>query len=141
MPRKTDYLAAAVRWRSDLELLPSSASLESADHLAGLAAECVCKALLNALGVPVSPEGGLVPKRLRVHLPHVLDELLCMSAGRNAVSLVARLPESNPFQDWAIDDRYIADGMISAEACAAHRASLGELFAAMQTAALDGELL
>jgi hypothetical protein len=140
MPRRTDYVDAAVRWHRDLQLLPSDASLESTDHLTGLAAECVCKALLAALGAPESPDGGLEPRRLLVHLPFVLDELLCMSAGRNAVGLVARLPDSNPFRDWTIDDRYVADGLLTDKDCAARRDSLDQLLSALQTAALDGKL-
>lgn len=138
--RPTDYLAAAVRRRRDLDLLPPTASIETADHITGLAAECVCKVLLQHFGARTSPDGDLEDRRLHVHLPAILDELLCVAAGHSAVEVVARLPHMNPFRDWAIDDRYVADGQLAADALDAHRAALGRLFASLQAAALDGAL-
>lgn len=138
--RLTDYLAAAVRWRRDLNLLPPEASIESADHIAGLAAECVCKVLLHRFGAMPAADGGLAERRLRVHLPAILDELLCIASGHSAVEIFARLPQTDPFRDWAIDDRYVVDGVITSAAYNAHRAALDQLFSSLQAAALDGAL-
>lgn len=136
----TDYLAAALRWRKDLQVLSSAGSRESLDHIAGLSAECACKVLLSLLGAPLAASGGLDSKRLLVDLPQVLDELLCLAAGRGSVGVYAQLPYPNPFHDWSIDDRYVADGAIANTSLEGHRQGLESVFAALQTAALDGEV-
>ncbi|MBL8896604.1 MAG: hypothetical protein JNM84_03205 [Planctomycetes bacterium] len=136
----TDFLAAAVRWRKDTQALSASGSAESLDHMAGLAAECACKVLLHWLGAPLAPSGGLDSKRLWVHLPQVLDELLSLASGRSSVKIIAQLPYPNPFNDWSIDDRYVEDGAIGGTSLNAHRDGLEAVFAALQAAALDGEL-
>jgi hypothetical protein len=140
MGRTTNYLDAASRLRRDLALLPDGASAESVDHLAGLAGECVCKTLLLALGAKADAGGGLESKRLRVHLPFVLDELLAVTAGRAAASVYAQLPQPNPFATWSVEDRYVADGELKKEECEAHLEGLQQLFSALQAAALDGVL-
>jgi hypothetical protein len=108
--------------------------------MVGISAECACKVLLHWLGATLDATGSLTSKRHRVHLPQVLDELLSHAAGHTAVGVYSRLPYPNPFHDWSIDDRYVADGQTSLSSAEQHSSALESLLAALQTAALDGEV-
>ena len=90
-----------------------------ADHLAGLAAECVVKAMLmdffgakqdSPYGKPYSQK---TPNDKRVrheHMPEVWDHLQLFASGHRGAKIRQRIPTQNPFRtpsdEWDVFHRY-----------------------------------
>ncbi|MEU5611128.1 hypothetical protein AB0H03_20735 [Streptomyces sparsogenes] len=131
-----------------------------ADHLAGLAAECVIKAMLidffgsvqdHPHAIPYSPtlksklqaEGELTRKQLEKesshgHLPHVWDQLALLASGRRGAKIQERVPRQNPFSEpsdrWDVAHRYRDGSLISKERVARHLAAALSLITAYELA-------
>ncbi|MET8541082.1 hypothetical protein ABZW03_10555 [Kitasatospora sp. NPDC004799] len=96
----------------------------SADHLAGLAAECVVKAyLIDFLGFRFNPKGPpMDPTGARTKLGHVNElwpELTQIVSGRVGPDLMSLIYE-NPFDGWSVHDRYADGNGIQAAELAQH---------------------
>jgi len=111
-PPDTNYVAAAQRHLADADFLHSYQRLASADHLAGLAAECALKAILvGYLGGTVNPGGAPTHPDTAVrygHLPKLWTQLSALIEGQASAQFAESLLGSNPFQFWQIDERYCA---------------------------------
>lgn len=95
----------------------------TADHLAGLSAECALKAVLTGfLAVPLSQKGiPTLPSGNNVgHLPGIWSQVGAYIGGRTGARLTGLLAASNPFDTWDIADRYSDGALISAAVSRAH---------------------
>jgi len=112
----THFAAAGRRHLDDGQELFRQGRHVTADHLAGLAAECGLKAILidflgatlSSRGIPQIQQGtGTFP--LRHHLPELWGQVGAYATGRSGTQFIALLTATNPFASWDIADRY-ADG-------------------------------
>lgn len=137
----TDFEQAAWRSHRAATVLRDLGQLQSADDLGGIAVECALKAILDALGFfPATTGSTKPPARFAVHLPYIWDEFSASMGLRVEGRLLSDLPPSNPFGDWAIDDRYAADWVLSSASEPARASSLRAVMAMLESAWLDGVL-
>ncbi|MBO4259595.1 hypothetical protein [Streptomyces griseorubiginosus] len=127
---KTDYACAGERHYEDASYLHGDGRLLNADHLFGLAVECLMKALLKrfagANGVSMRNSGGSESDRLwwddpnaqnqnkkrkaLGHVNEILQALPLLLDGRPGPALTEALTRvSADFEKWLVDDRY-SDG-------------------------------
>lgn len=127
---KTNYACAGERHYEDASFLHGDGRLPNADHLFGLAVECLMKALLlrfgGAGGVSMRDSGGSESGRLwwddpqaqnqnkkRKPLGHINEmrqALPLLLDGRPGPALTEALTRvSEDFEEWRVDERY-ADG-------------------------------
>ncbi|MFE2487230.1 hypothetical protein ACFXGR_28760 [Streptomyces mirabilis] len=142
------------------QLAKSPQLFGSADHLAGIAAECVIKAMLldffgsmqdAPLGIPYSPvirNSPAAPSKTQIekarkasehgHLPHVWDQLFLLANGHQGATVLAQLPQQNPFREsadeWDVAHRYRDSGQISEQRVKRHLAAARTVIAAYQLA-------
>ncbi|MFE5616464.1 hypothetical protein [Streptomyces sp. NPDC056524] len=155
---------AASRHHHDTAQLAAKQRLHiSADHLAGLAAECAIKAiLLDYLGSrlndklrPFSPDlvapavqnsAGEKPKKqdrkeyMHEHLPELWGQLATVAQrriGRSAPQFMA-LISRNPFDDWDVAGRYCDGTTITQSDLARHLQAAYDLLAAHEQARILG---
>ncbi|TMQ13422.1 MAG: hypothetical protein E6J90_26335 [Deltaproteobacteria bacterium] len=106
------YTHAAKRLISDAVVLWVSGARETAVHLAGLSAECALKSVLVGLGlVPVGTDGQIVTRSLRLHIDKLFGQFQTLLQGHQGAAYAALLPTPvpQPFHDWLVDHRYVAD--------------------------------
>ena len=144
--RRGHFAAAGQRHLVDGQHLHSRGRLATADHLAGLAAECVLKAiLLHFLGATMGrikptttgPSGTSVHYG---HLPGIWDEVAVHANGRAGAQFVALLATPNPYTDWNIADRYRDGSTITGAATHKHIQAAADLGRVYQRAILSGAL-
>ncbi|MEU9730152.1 hypothetical protein [Streptomyces sp. NPDC048002] len=142
------------------QLAKSPPLFGSADHLAGIAAECVIKAMLldffgsrqdTPLGIPYSPairNNPAAPSKTQIekarkasehgHLPHVWDQLLLLANGHRGATVLAQIPQQNPFREsadeWDVAHRYRDSSQISDQRVKRHLAAARTVIAAYQQA-------
>lgn len=95
-----DYFDAANRHMHDAKLLraQTSPSLENASHLAGIAAECALKAILQHYS-----NGA----QARIHLPSMWQHFACHSSMSRRSGLRTRIAaQKMSFDQWDIGQRY-----------------------------------
>ena len=123
----TDYACAWLRHYEDACYLHGDGRLLNADHMFGLAVECLMKAWLMRFagqhGVSMRSSGGSEDKRLwwddpaapnpnrrRKTLGHINEmrqALALLLDGRNGPALAQALTRiSADFEEWIVDDRY-----------------------------------
>jgi hypothetical protein len=152
---------AASRHHYDTAQLAAGNRLRiSADHLAGLAAECAIKAiLLDCLGSALTGKGrpfhpelkeeakermqreGLkdLPQQdyMHGHLPWLWGQLCAVAGrrrGREVGPLFTQLIASNPFLGWAVEGRYCDETSITEADLARHLQAAYDLIAAHEQA-------
>ncbi|MBT0770967.1 hypothetical protein KIH74_18660 [Kineosporia sp. J2-2] len=136
-----------MRHLDDGNHLEASARHANADHLAGLAAECLLKAiLLDFLGgrmgrikpETVTPEGRVVEYG---HLPDVWDHLALHAQGRSGAQFLTLISSDNPFRgSWQVWDRYANGTAVTPEICRSHLEAATTVARLHQQAQLDGGL-
>ncbi|MFD3910755.1 hypothetical protein [Streptomyces sp. NPDC058603] len=90
-----------------------------ADHLAGLSAECVVKAMLmdffgakqdTPYGKPYSQKTANDKRMLHEHMPKVWDQLQLIASGHRGNLIRQQIPTLNPFStpsdEWDVFHRY-----------------------------------
>lgn len=105
MQMKEDFLDAHQRHLDDAERLFQAQRWANADHLYGVAAECGLKVLLEKL------KGGSLDKGDRLH---IMEDKKPDNAWVRYQSYISghllatklSLPQSNPFSDWLVSQRY-----------------------------------
>ena len=111
------YSEAAVRHWRDAQFLETDRRLENADQLLALATECAIKA---ALLFSVAP--GVLSAVPYKHLDAGLWEKAALQLNaKRYPGLHAVLKLANPFANWAIAQRYYANGCITPEVHASHK--------------------
>lgn len=132
-----NYWEAALRHYHDgMALLAAQPTPRdaNADQLFGLAAECALKAVLVWVGVPTDADGGVRDRGLREHIDALWPEYVNHPDGRVAARY--QIASSNPFQDWSIHRRYVADAHAGGGAAATHeRAAFACLLVAQKALA------
>lgn len=134
---QTDFHDAHQRHLKDAEYLYNDYRVANADQLYGYSAECGLKCLMRIFGMPFD-SAGKPPKEDRVHI----DQLWARyETYRNGIGLaIYTLPQSNPFDNWNISDRY-AHGSKFSQACVdQHKAGAEMVKALIHKAILEGRL-
>jgi hypothetical protein len=68
--------------------------------------------VLVGLGlVPVGPDGQIVTRPLRLHIDKLFGQFQTLLQGHQGAAYAALLPTPvpQPFHDWLVDHRYVAD--------------------------------
>lgn len=103
---RTDFLDASERHWVDAERLFEARRWANADHLYGMSAECGLKRLMQAFGMTVDPTSGSpVDRKDQRHAKEIWVRYEGYRSGRMAGTDYA-LPYTNPFDNWAVSDRY-----------------------------------
>ncbi|HEX3477464.1 MAG TPA: hypothetical protein VHT91_20725 [Kofleriaceae bacterium] len=113
------YTHAAKRLLSDAVVLWAGGARETAVHLAGLSAECALKSVLVGLGlVAVGTDGQITNRSLRLHIDKLFGQFQALLQGHQGAMYAALLPTPvpQPFHDWLVDHRYVADRQFSSQA-------------------------
>ena len=95
---------AAKRHLRDCHSLLSQQRHANADQLAGLAAECGLKAILEVFGILTARADP--PPKLKKHVNELWDEFFAQISGRRAITVGTFLPRQNPFANWDVAQRY-----------------------------------
>ncbi|NNN31020.1 hypothetical protein HLK59_11685 [Streptomyces sp. S3(2020)] len=146
---RNHYRAATLASEKDLRI--------SADHLAGLAAECAVKAILidflgsrlNARNMPEHPEVKYLDRSRRTpqwtnkhgHLPELWEHLTAVAhrrRGGGSGALFTQLIWENPFADWDVGDRYCDGTAITDTILERHLKAAYDLIAAHEQAGILG---
>ncbi|MCP9944735.1 hypothetical protein LUX12_08005 [Streptomyces somaliensis] len=154
---RTDYACAGERHYDDASCLHGDGRLLNADHLFGLAVECLMKGLLlrfgAASGVSMVNKRGRPDKkpwwddpdtgdrRPLGHWHEVRPALSLLLSGRSGPALaevVARL--SADFEQWVVDDRYTDGAHLDPSLMARRRESATLAFELQQHVQLTGKL-
>jgi HEPN domain-containing protein len=135
-----DFRAAARRHYVDAAFLLDDSRVPNADHLAGLAAECGLKAILEGwygaqvLGDFLEWNG----ERVRSHVNRLWGELSTALAGRTGATLTALLLASAPFTGWDVADRYRDGTAVSDQSARDHVGTAKKVIEILEQAILDG---
>lgn len=141
-----DFHLAALRHYDDARFLNTDRRLPSADHLAGLAAECALKQiLLSFMGGRLNPQGKplatIKGQAFKLgHLPPLWGQMQSSAAGRTAGHFAALITTPNPFARWNVADRYADGKAITASQVTDHLAAAGKILRLLQLAQVTGVL-
>jgi hypothetical protein len=142
-PMDTDFLDAAHRHLMDARLLDRKhGRYANADHLYGIAAECMLKAIMVGLGATLSTKGNLQERAHRQHIDTLWGEYCAFAAGRGGISYLPFPSHHCLFAGWRIDQRYAPERHFTAGHLQAKRRQeeTAECGRALQRAILDGIL-
>lgn len=112
------YTHAAKRQIREAVGLWKGGARETAAHLAGLSAECALKSVLVGLGVlAAGSDGQITERKLRLHIDKLFGQFQMLLHGHRGAAYAALLPSlvPQPFHDWLVDHRYLADRQLSTE--------------------------
>lgn len=116
----TNYAQAARRHYDDSRTLAAQRRSGNTSHLAGLAAECALKAVLQGLGVlKLGPKSIPIDRKHQTHINVLWGEFQTALTGPKANLYM--LPGANPFAGWRIEGRYEEDATIDVVTAEAHR--------------------
>lgn len=135
---KADFFDAAKRHREDADCLYARGRLANADQLYGFGAECALKAIMEALGMPVRPDGAPGESRHRVHIDRLWREFAAFSEGRVPGRYVSAFLDKNPFDDWNVCQRYWPSQAISEKTVECHRVGCQQVFGVLFEVKMDG---
>lgn len=139
-----DFKMAARRHHDDARFLLGDGRSPNADHLAGLAAECALKAIMQLAPFNLAPNakgilvGGQPAKKLQKHGTDLWKELAQIISGHSAPVFAALLVTQDPFANWDVSDRYSDGTAITQQDATAHLGTAGQFLVVLQQAALDG---
>lgn len=145
-PRQPDFASAARRHHDDAQHLFDGGRLASADHLAGLAAECYLKVVqVEHLGYAVSTTGPPTPpgksrSAASGHLPALWQEVANNLNGRAGARFVSLLTVGRPFDAWQINDRYSDGAHCTSSVVQQHLHATGSVAVLVEQARQDGVL-
>ncbi|MFC9678867.1 hypothetical protein [Streptomyces sp. NPDC056948] len=118
-PPHTFLKAGHDHYKAALQLSKDAKLTGPADHLAGLAAECVVKAMLmdffgakqdTPYGKPYSQKTPQDRRTWHEHMPKVWDHLQLIASGHRGSLIRQQLPAQNPFStpsdEWDVYHRY-----------------------------------
>ncbi|MFD3676456.1 hypothetical protein [Streptomyces sp. NPDC058613] len=137
-----DHYKAALRLSEKAPVLPGPA-----DHLAGLAAECVVKAMLmdffgakqdSAYGIPYTQKTANDKQTKHRHMPEVWDQLQLIASGHRGSLIRQRIPAQNPFSapsdEWDVAHRYCDGDSLDPQRLPRHMATALALIEAYESA-------
>jgi hypothetical protein len=112
----------------------------NADHLAGFAAECGLKAILEGW-YGATLKGKFLEwngKQVGSHVNKLWGEAATALTGRTGATLAALLQGSVPFANWAVDDRYSDGTAVSGQSARDHVGMARKVIEILDQAILDG---
>jgi hypothetical protein len=135
-----DFRAAARRHYLDAAFLLDDSRVPNADHLAGLAAECGLKAILEGwYGATPGPRflewNG---KQVKFHVDRLWGEVATGLVGRAGATLALLLQGSVPFANWDVSDRYSDGTAVSDQSARHHVGKAREVIEILEQAIRDG---
>jgi hypothetical protein len=135
----TDFGKASGRHLRDGELLLSERRWAGADHLFGLSAECSLKAVMEALGMKMTPDGSApVDRGHKVHMPELWSAYQSFAQGRLQARYLTLHDHGNPFSDWQVDQRYWSDADVAEGPAMAHAGAATRCIGSLHVLILDG---
>jgi len=141
LPVQPDYRDAAERHWEDADPLFADSRMANADHLFGLSAECGLKAVMQGLGMRLSPDGIPEENRHRVHINRLWDEFVAFAQGRDGARYALAIAASpNPFDDWDVAQRYCHRSKITPAVATKHQQGAQTAMQVLREAILDGEV-
>lgn len=137
---QTDFRDSHSRHWEDAETLYEQGRLANADHLYGIAVECGLKALLYAFDLmQFDPEQDRPSSSQdRKHADGIWQRYNHYSQGLPSVGY--GLPDTNPFSNWRIDQRYWPRNHFTAVKVNSHRQGALTVKDLMRQARLEGWL-
>ncbi|WP_424211372.1 hypothetical protein ACN20G_04285 [Streptomyces sp. BI20] len=141
LPRHTFLKAGHDLYEAALQLSNGGALPGPTDHLAGLAAECVAKAMLIDFfgSVQDSPDAKPYSRTLlnqqgmnkfkasHGHMPGAWDHLVLLAHGRRGAEIRRHIPRQNPFKtqsdEWNEGHRYRDGATLTSQRVARHLAA------------------
>jgi hypothetical protein len=135
---QTDFYDAHCRHWKDAEFLYNDSRFPNADHLYGYSAECGLKCLMRIFGMPLDPATGKPPRKDRVHIDQAWDRYEMYRAGIGITGYT--LPQSNPFDNWNISDRYAHEKSFSRTHVEGHKSGAKTVRTLINKAILEGRL-
>jgi hypothetical protein len=135
-----DFRAAARRHYLDAAFLLDDSRVPNADHLAGLAAECGLKAILEGW-YGATPGRRFLEwndKELNIHVNKLWGEAATGLGGRTGAKLAALLQGSVPFANWEVSHRYSDGTAVSYESACNHVGKAREVIEILEQAIRDG---
>ncbi|MDD5330599.1 MAG: hypothetical protein PHX38_11365 [Sulfuricella sp.] len=120
-----NYADAALRHWKDAELLEQENRIENADHHYGFAAECAIKKILIELPAFSKKQG--LENSYKEHVNVLWDKVNYQNLQKSYPTLSAILKSANPFLDWHVNQRYLADGGITRATMEPHKNSAKRL--------------
>lgn len=142
------FAVAARRHHGDAEFLFTDQRHVTADHLAGLAAECGLKAIflryggatLNQVDKPVlvTPDTG--KEKALGHVDKLWNELPLIIQGRSAPLFTTLIARPAPFATWDVSDRYSDGTTITAECAEQHLDVSRQILGLLEQAEREGTL-
>jgi len=137
---QTDFLDAHNRHWDDAELLFTAKRLANADHLYGLAAECGLKRLMLTFGMSFDtvkdrPANNVDCK----HANDIWARFDVYRCGHHCGAAYV-LPNTNPFNDWRVDQRYANQNQFDEPRISQHKSGADTVRALLKKAQLEGLL-
>ena len=138
---KTDFQDAARRHLIDAQILDGQHHrYANADHLYGIAAECMLKAIMVGLGAPVSRKGNPHERAHKTHINELWSEFCAFASGAGGASYMPFAAHQQPFEVWDINQRYapqrdFTDGWLKSKR---RREEVQSVALSLQAAMLDG---
>lgn len=137
-----DFKAAARRHYRDARYLLDDRRWPNSDHLAGLAAECGLKAILEGwCGATLTGdflEWGHPSKKLSFHIDKLWNQFSLMVKGRSGPVLAAMVAGPAPYATWRVHDRYSDGNAITEQIARDHVDGAKEIVEILQQAELTG---
>ncbi|MGW7327578.1 hypothetical protein ACWGIU_02910 [Streptomyces sp. NPDC054840] len=151
-PRHTFLKAGHDHYKAAVELAKGGALRGPTDHLAGVAAECVIKAMLidffgsvqdSPEAMPYSPAIMNMPgmnkkKAGHGHMPGVWEHLKLVANGRRGSMILKQIPQQNPFRtasdEWDVAHRYRDGDTLPQQRVTRHLVAALTLITAYETA-------
>jgi len=113
------FAQSAVRHWLDAIKLEAASRTDNADQLFGLAAECGIKTALVTF--PGIYKDGALDEQYKKHINELWNRVALQGLQKRFPGLLAFLRSANPFHDWNTNQRYAADGIVTAEALERHK--------------------
>lgn len=138
-----DFKSAARRHYRDAKYLLDDERWPNADHLAGVAAECGLKAILEGwFGATINPKGILVwgqkQQELRYHVDKLWSELSLNISGRSGPVFASLIAGPAPFSGWDVADRYSDGNAITEQGARSHTDKAREIVEVLEQAEQTG---
>lgn len=140
---RVDFKNAAKRHFDDARWLEQYNRLANADHLYGLAAECMLKAMIARLdpGAIDSNTGdfkGRSPHKKHLNHSTQNNDLWAYFINHFSARIQVHLPPVSPFPTWKIEQRYLAEGCFSSERVSQHYQAATDLKHALDGLFMSG---
>ena len=136
-PMSVNYSEAGRRHLVDCQALARQRRAGNASHLAGFAAECALKAVLQGLGhLTLNDKGVPEDRKHKDHIDKIWHEFQARLSGRSEVTYALTGP--NPFDDWKIGQRYETDSTIDLATAEKHCAGAAAAMQLLDRARIEG---